>query len=410
MAQVIIAAIGSHGDVAPMTGIGTSLKQAGHHVTIAAYGRFSSLITNCGLDFRAIDEPGAQPEETDVNVMKGLADFLAPRGMRMLGTALLTALRDEPADILLLSPFSELAGHPLAEAKDIPSVGIRLQPFSPTAAFPPAALGAWSAGSAGNRLASHTGAWLIDRLYGGVVTGFRRDLGLPSVAARSLRRRRTAASWPVLHGFSPHIVPRPSDWRSGLDVTGYWWPAADPRWQPSTELIDFLAAGDPPVFIGLGSTMTSTEQAVRISEIARETLHRAGTRGIVQSGWAGLDASADDILTVGEVPHSWLFPQTAAVVHHCGAGTTAAGLRAGVPTIAAPGLGDQPFWARRLDELGLSAATIPQRSLTVERLATAIHTAVSDEELQERTRQIAEVLTAEDGAAQVVRVVDELLR
>jgi UDP:flavonoid glycosyltransferase YjiC (YdhE family) len=156
--------------------------------------------------------------------------------------------------------------------------------------------------------------------------------------------------------------------------------------------------------------MTSSEQAVRISEIVREALLRAGARGVVQSGWAGLDASADGVLTVGEVPHGWLFPQTAAVMHHCGAGTTAAGLRAGVPTVAAPGLGDQPFWARRLDELGLSAATIPQRALTVERLAAAIHTAVSDEALQDRTRQIAEVLTAEDGAAQAVRVVDELLR
>lgn len=127
--------------------------------------------------------------------------------MRSLGTALLTALQDTPADILLLSPFSELAGHPLAEAKGIPSAGIRFQPYSATADFPPATLGGWSAGPTGNRLASRAGAELIDRLYGGVTAGFRRDFGLPKVSARRLREQRTKAGWTVLHGFSPHIVP-----------------------------------------------------------------------------------------------------------------------------------------------------------------------------------------------------------
>lgn len=410
MARIVIAAIGSQGDVAPLTGVGTRLRQAGHHVTLAAYERFSSLISNSRLDFRGIAEPATPPENADVNVTKELAEFLAPRGMRSLGTALLSAIHDVPADILLLSPFSELAGHPLAEAKGIPSVGVRLQPGSATAEFPPAILGTWSAGAAGNRLASHAGAWLVDRLYGEVVSGFRRELGLPKASTGQLRRRRSKSEWPVLHGFSPNIVPRPSDWRSGLKVTGYWWPETDPQWQPSPALVDFLAAGDPPVFIGFGSTMTSAAQAVRISELVRETLRRVGMRGIMQTGWAGINADDDGVLTVGELPHSWLFPQTAAVVHHCGAGTTAAGLRAGVPTVAVPGLGDQPFWARRLRDLGLSAGTIPQRALTIERLADAIRAAVIDLELTRRSRRVADLIAAEDGAADVVMTVDQLLR
>lgn len=410
MANVVIAALGSHGDVAPLTGVGTRLREAGHHVTLAAYERFESLISHCGLDFRGIAGPDAPPDEANVNVTKALTEFLSPGGMRSLGSALLAALHDTPADILLLSPFSELAGHPLAEAKRIPSVGIRFQPFSATAEFPPAALGAWSAGAAVNRLASQVGARLVDRLYSGVVADFRRDLGLPKVSARQLRRGRTESEWTVLHGFSPHIVPRPSDWRPGLEVCGYWWPHADPHWRPTTELVDFLAAGAPPVYVGFGSTMTSATQAAHISELARNALRRAGMRGIVQSGWAGINADGDDVLTVDEVPHSWLFPQLAAVVHHCGAGTTAAALRAGVPAIAAPGLGDQPFWARRLRDLGLSADTIPQRALTVEHLADAIRTAVTDPQLKDRTRRIADILTIEDGAAQVVSTVDQLLR
>ncbi|WP_078289973.1 glycosyltransferase [Mycobacterium sp. D16R24] len=409
MARIVIAAIGSHGDVAPLTGIGTRLRQAGHHVTLAAYERFNSLISNAGLDFRGIPEPATPSENADVNVTKELAEFLAPRGMRSLGIALLSAIHDVPADLLLLSPYSELAGHPLAEAKGIPSMGIRLQPWSATAEFPPAALGAWSAGSAANRLASHAGAWLVDRLYGGVVSGFRRDLGLPKASAGQLRRSRSGSEWTVLHGFSPHIVPRPSDWRPGLEVTGYWWPQPDPRWQPSPTLVDFLAAGDPPVFIGFGSTMTSAAQAVRVSELVRETLRLVGMRGIVQTGWAGINAADDSVLTVGELPHSWLFPRMAAVVHHCGAGTVAAGLRAGVPTVAVPGLGDQPFWARRLRDLGLSAGTIPQRTLTVERLADALRAAVTDRQLTGRSRRVADLIATDDGAAGVVVTVDRML-
>ncbi len=409
MARIVIAAIGSHGDVAPLTGLGVRLRQAGHHVTLAAYERFNSLISNAGLDFRGIAGPATSSEDADVNVRKELAEFLAPRGMRSLGTALLGAIHDVPADVLLLSPFSELAGHPLAEAKGIPSMGIRLQPCSATAEFPPAPLGAWSAGAAANRLASHAGAWLVDRLYGGVVSGFRRDLGLPKASAGKLRRNRSESEWTVLHGFSPHIVPRPSDWRPGLEVTGYWWPQTDPQWQPSPTLVDFLAAGDPPVFIGFGSTMTSAAQAARMSELVRGALHRAGMRGIVQTGWAGINADDDGVVTVGELPHSWLFPRMAAVVHHCGAGTTAAGLRAGVPTVAVPGLGDQPFWARRLQDLGLSAGTIPQRALTVERLANVLGVAVTDRVLTGRCRRVADLIAAEDGAADVVMTVDRLL-
>lgn len=156
--------------------------------------------------------------------MKALAAFASPTGMRALGNDILAAVVDEPADIALLSPFAEMAGHPRAESKDIPAVGVRLQPLSATAQYPPAILGAWSAGATGNRAAARVGAWLIDRAYGRVVTDFRHELGLPRTTAHALRKQRTVAKWPVLQGYSPLVAPRPPDWRPGLEVTGYWWP------------------------------------------------------------------------------------------------------------------------------------------------------------------------------------------
>ncbi|WP_027332118.1 glycosyltransferase [Mycolicibacterium tusciae] len=410
MSTIAIAAVGSRGDVAPLTGVGARLQQAGHRVVMAAFTPFKELITGCGLEFREMPvdfTPGADRPD---NPAKAFVSLSGPRGMREMGQAIISALQDEPADALLLPPLAELAGHPLAEAKGIPSIGVRMQPISATAAYPPTVLGAWSAGSLGNRAASDAGAWVIDRVYRRVVAGFRRDLGLPETSTRALRQARTQAQWPVLHGYSPHVLPRPADWRPGLEVVGYWWPASVAEWEPPSVLTDFLAAGPAPVLIGFGSTTPTEQQAQHLSRVVSQALRLAGVRGIVQSGWAGLDVVGDDVLTVGEAPHDWLFPQMAAIAHHCGAGTTAASLRAGVPSIALPGpMGDQPFWAQRLQQLQVSAATIAQRHLTAQRLADAIHIAVTDHQLRDNTQQLANRIHQDDGAAAVLATVDSLL-
>ncbi|HEX7826096.1 MAG TPA: glycosyltransferase [Mycobacterium sp.] len=408
MSTVAIAAIGSRGDVAPLTGVGVALREAGHRVVVAAYTPFADLITGCGLEFRELAADFTHG--ADVSPKEALAAMFAPSGVRATGQMILDALHDVPADILLLSPLSELAGHPLAEARGIPSIGVRMQPLSATAAYPPTVLGAWSAGARGNRLAANAGTWMFDRLYGGVVAGFRRDLGLPKLSARALRCQRTQANWPILHGYSPTVLPRPADWRAGLEAVGYWWPAPTPGWQPPQQLTEFLAAGPAPVFVGLGSTVVTERRAEQLADVIADALRQAGVRGVVQSGWAGLDVSGDDVLTIGDAPHDWLFPRMAAVAHHCGAGTTAAALRAGVPTIALPGpAGDQSFWARRLHELGASTAPIAQRRLTADRLAAAIRTAVTDHQLRATTRQLAGHIANEDGAARVVATVENLL-
>jgi sterol 3beta-glucosyltransferase len=411
MSRVSIVAVGSRGDVAPLTGVGVRLQEAGHDVVIAAYTPFADLITACGLGFRELPRDFGNGDGLgDVNPVKGLAAFLAPRGMRSMGEGVLAALRDEPADVLLLSPFSEFAGHALAEAKGIPAAGVRLQPLSATAAYPPAVLGAWSAGPFGNRFTSDAGAWLLDRLYGGVIAGFRRDLGLPQASARALRKARTRLEWPVLYGYSPSVAPRPTDWRPGLQVVGYWWPVPIADWRPPKLLTDFLAAGPAPVFVGFGSTVNTAERAKQMSDIVARAMRLAGVRGIIQAGWAGLDVSGDDVLTIGDTPHEWLFPRMAAIAHHCGAGTSAAGLRAGIPQIGIPGLGDQAFWASRLRQLGVSAAIIPQRKLTADRLAEAIRTTLAEREIQVAAQHLAGRIADEDGAAHVLAVVECLTR
>lgn len=406
MSRIVIVAIGSRGDIAPLTGIGVRLQEAGHDAVIASYAEFGDLVRGCGLRFIEVDPARIDADAPDVNLVAGLREFLSPSGQRAIGDRIVAALWDEPTDALLLSPFAELAGHALAEAKGIPAIGVRLQPLSATAEYPPAVLGAWSAGRRLNRAASDGGAWLVDHLYGGAVRGLRADLGLPAVAARTARRRRTDAQWPILHGYSPTVLPRPVDWRAGIEVTGYWWPAESTGWDPPRELCDFLAAGPPPVFVGFGSLLKGQREAEQMSQTVLRALRTAGVRGVVQAGWAGLHVAGTDVLAVGDVPHDWLFERVAAVVHHCGAGTAAAGLRAGVPAVGVPVAGDQPFWSTRLRELGVSAATIPHRKLSAERLGAAIATAVADDALRVNASNLAIRIAAEDGAGRVLEVVE----
>ena len=117
----------------------------------------------------------------------------------------------------------------------------------------------------------------------------------------------------------------------------------------------------------------------------------------------------DHVLALDAAPHDWLFPRMTAVVHHGGAGSTAAGFRAGIPTIVIPFMMDQPFWAQRVQELGVGPRPIPRGQLTVERLAAAIVTAVSDSGMRRRAAELGANIRQEDGVAQAVAGIQRIL-
>ena len=246
-------------------------------------------------------------------------------------------------------------------------------------------------------------------MYFANMNDIRAELDLPPTTLAATYRKQAAEEWPILHGFSNHVVPRPRDWRPGLEVVGYWWPAMPTGWTPPEDLVRFLDAGPPPVFVGFGSA--NPGDAEGLGRTVAEALRRAGMRGVFQAGWAGLSAgdSGDDMLSVGDVPHEWLFPRMAAVVHAAGAGTTAAGLRAGVPAVPVPVAGDGPFWSHRLALLGVSPGPVSyKKMLTVERLAEAVREAVANPDYARRATEVAAVLAAEDGIDHVVTTVEKL--
>jgi sterol 3beta-glucosyltransferase len=202
-------------------------------------------------------------------------------------------------------------------------------------------------------------------------------------------------------------MPGPSDWPDNVHITGYWF--LDDNSKPSQELVDFLDKGEPPVYIGFGSM--SGRKPEKVSATVVEALEKAGVRGIIATGWGGLEADdlPDSILKIDQAPHEWLFPKVSAVVHHGGAGTTAAGLRAGRPTIICPFFGDQPFWGQRMVKLGVGSKPIPQRRLTADKLAAAIREVISNPDIRKAAATLGDTIRSENGVVKAVEIVEGLV-
>ncbi len=402
---------GSRGDVAPYTGLGAGLVRAGHEVTLATHAVFEPLVAGSGVRFHPLpvdpraelhSERGRRLHEARTGPGKLVRLVsMAREAVADLTAALVEASRK--GDVLLVGGALGPLGYAIADGLSVPALGLHLQPLHPTGEFPASILGTRSLGTVGNRLSGRVVTTSVELVFADALRTVRRRHGLPAVG----RERGTRTPRPVLHGYSELVVPRPRDWPAELRVAGYWWPHETERRLPE-ELEDFLAAGPAPVFVGLGSA--TVPDAERVSREVVGALRAAGLRGVVQQGWAGLAADGDDVLTIGEVPHSLLFPRTAAVVHHAGAGTTGAVLRAGVPTVPVPVQFDAAFWASRLTALGTAPGAVPLPRLTAGTLGAALRRATRDEAHRVRARELAARLAEEDGVAPVLAALDRLRR
>lgn len=403
--RAAILAFGTRGDVVPLTGLARRLQSDGADVVLAAQEPYRAEVIAAGVDYAHLPKD-TRAETLASPASQALVDGAAMRpskesleemrdGLRGVGQAMAQAA--EGSDLLLLEgPVGALLGRHVAAALAVPSAGVMFQPASPTGDFSPPALGVRSYGRLGNRFVWWAGGF-AERVYAPVIAELRRDLGLPAKPSRAERTH----DWPVLYPFSEHVLPRPADWPAHVRVTGYLRP--EPVGALGPELEAFLADGPPPVAVTLGSTATANGAA--ISRILAEATAAAGVRAVVQRGWAGLEPVGEHVLVVDAVPHSLLFPRCAAVVHHCGAGTTAAALHAGVPSVPVPGIMDQPFWAQRLQRLGAGTAPLPRHALAADALTEALRTVGQHRAAAER---LGATLRAEDGAAIAAAAITDL--
>jgi sterol 3beta-glucosyltransferase len=396
--RALLLTVGSQGDVQPYVALAGRLRSAGHEVVLAAPAVYQGLgesIVPLDLDMTEVGYA--------VDGKHGLRHMLAfTRAMGRQAEAFLpqlARLAREGADVVVHHPVLPLGQH-LAELLQVPAVVAPPLPMLvPTGEFPsPAWPGThrWlprSLNRPSYRAARYlTGAWCrrdVDRWRAG-------DLRLDN----SKKNRHDPLSHEdvtVLHSFSEHVVPKPKDWPATAQITGYW-SMPDTDWTPPRRLAEFLDAGQPPVYIGFGSMPVG--DPARLAGAIVAATRQTGTRAVLYS----LDprirrhlAQQTAITVIRQAPHDWLFPRMSAIVHHGGAGTTGAAVRAGRPQVIWPFGIDQHFWAGRMADLGVAAPAKPVRALNQVSLASAIDRAVNDSMMADLAIGLANRVRTEDG-------------
>ncbi len=419
--RILLLTIGTRGDVQPFVALGRRLKQNGHDVALCTSSSFSSWVRQQGLEYRHLNnefvelaqgEAGRKAME-EWGGWTGRLKWMA-EATRLFKPIFRKTLKEEwevaqDAEMIIYNPQS-VGGFHMAEALGVPGIMADALPtWVPTGAFPNFTFPDLGLGNSYNRLTYRLLPIMTGGMFGSIVKEWRRDtLTLPP---RSMTKgelvRSDGRPVPVLYSFSRHVLPPPADWPKQIHVTGYWMLDESQNWQPPPALSKFLDAGPPPVFVGFGSM--SGRDPARTARLVLEALAKTGQRGLLVTGWGGLETEklSEDVFKVENAPYDWLFPRMAAVVHHGGAGTTAAGLQAGKPTVICPFVADQPFWGQRVAALGAGPPPIPQRKLTADNLASAIQQAATDTGMQQRAAALGEKIRAEDGTGQAVSLIEK---
>ena len=413
--RIVIIAPGTRGDVQPYIALGKGLQNAGHSIRLVSHSNFESLVTSYGLEFWSFgNDVKDAVENNEMRELTEKGNFLLLL-LKMAKEAQREALRfaeggliaAQGMDIVLSGMGGLYIGIAIAEKLEIPLVQAYVVPFTPTQELSsvltpklPTLL---------NRFSHQLTRQLMWQGFRSADTIARKNvLNIPAAPLLGPYNSKSMQNMPILYGFSTSVIPAPSDWNGNTHITGYWFIDEAEDWQPPAALLDFLQYGSPPVYIGFGSM--SNRNPEQTADLVIEALTLTNQRAVLLSGWGGLQGTnmPDSIFMIDSIPHSWLFPRVSAVVHHGGASTTAAGLKAGIPSVVIPFFGDQPFWGQRVADLGVGAKPIPRKRLTAEGLAKAIQEVVTDEDMRRRAIKLGKQIQTENGIESAVEIINQL--
>ncbi len=417
--RIVIFTIGSRGDVQPYVALAKGLRSAGHPVTVATHEEFEELVTTYGVGFVRIGGDVREMLESQsgqawlrsgynpVKFAKQFMNILEPFKKGFLSESLDVC---QHAEAIIYSTLSFPVYH-VAEALDVPCFYAPLQPMSRTREIPYIQLaGSFTLGRAANWWTHIISEQLFWQPLRPDVNMWRvNTLGLPRESFFGPFSKVYKNEFPFLYGFSESVFSKPGDWPAWHYITGYWF-LNGRDWKPDPRLVTFLENGSAPVYIGFGSMVVYDDPNAFV-ELILNAVKRSGQRVVLQKGWNHWQTHGlpDWVFPVDYIPHDWLFPRMSAVIHHGGAGTTAAGLRAGVPTVTVPFFADQPFWGSRVAALGAGCKPIPPTQLSAIRLAHAIRTATTDEDMKTCAAAIGSKLRNEDGVARAINIINRYL-
>jgi sterol 3beta-glucosyltransferase len=404
--RITILTYGSRGDVQPFLPLSLRLMEAGHSVKLAAPFRFSNFVQEHGINFVPLagdpEDLSRRMNNAGHNFVRLLYELMNHAIEIGADVWLQTEEACKDADLIIHTFAHAVGAHTLAREKNIPDIHVQGFPmFTPTGDYPNVTLP-----DLRSRVLNR-----LTHIVSAKITWWTAQIGFERICRRAgLPKRKLYWPFddnplrprtPILCAWSPRVLPVSSDWSSRVHITGYYFFPFNDSYQPPVELVSFLQKGDPPVCITFGSMVNRDKE--RIDHIVREALKQTGNRGIILSGWGGVkESSSNDLLYLEAASHDWLFPRCKMVMHHGGAGTTAAGLRAGIPGMVIPFTADQPFWGRRVHAIGAGPKPILVKNISVEKLTQAIAEAETNV-IRERAQAIGQEIRAEDGIGEAVK-------
>lgn len=411
--QIVMLIVGTRGDVQPFVAIGKRLQDYGHRVRLATHSNFKDFVLTAGLEFYPL---GGDPKVLAGYMVKnkgflpsGPSEIPAQRNqMKEIIYSLLPACKEPDLDSGIAFKADAIIANPpayghvhVAEALKIPIHIFFTMPWTPTNEFPHPLSRVKQ--PAGYRLSYQ----IVDSLIWLGIRDMINDIRKKKLKLRPVTYLSGSQGFDsdVPHGYiwSPHLVPKPKDWGPKVDVVGFCFLDLASNYEPPESLVKWLEAGSKPIYIGFGSL--PVQEPEKMTQIIVEAFERTGQRGIINKGWGGLGNLAepkDSIYLLDNIPHDWLFLQCKAVVHHGGAGTTAAGLRAACPTTIVPFFGDQPFWGERVHARGVGPPPIPVDEFSLPKLVDAINFMI-DPKVKERAVELAKAMEKEDGVTGAVK-------
>ncbi|CAL5342965.1 unnamed protein product [Camellia sinensis] len=427
--QIVMLIVGTRGDVQPFVAIGKRLQEFGHRVRLATHSNFKEFVLAAGLEFFPL---GGDPKVL-VGYMVKNKGFL-PSGpseipiqrnqIKEIIFSLLPACTYPDPDTRVPFKVDAIIANPpayghthVAEALKVPLHIFFTMPWTPTSEFPHPFSRVKQ--EVGYRLSYQIVDALIWLGIWDIINEFRKKkLKLRPVTY--LSGSYSSPDLPYGYLWSPHLVPKPKDWGPKIDVVGFCFLDLASNYVPPDSLVQWLENGGAPIYIGFGSL--PVQEPEEMTNIIVKALQLTGQRGIINKGWGGLGncncssyrngwyafnfllsvaEPKDFVYLLDNCPHDWLFLRCAAVVHHGGAGTTAAGLKAACPTTVVPFFGDQPFWGERVHARGIGPPPIPIEEFSLEKLVNAIHFML-DPMVKQHAIELAKAMENEDGATGAV--------
>lgn len=443
--RVMLIAWGSRGDIQPVAALATHLKNIGREVLVFATPPSTDLLESYGVPFVAAGESIAGFVEQlfgEVDLsdrsLSGLMK-LAKFGRQYINSAeyvdlqrsdvkrAFEAAQEFNPDVLLVPNIVYGAYVAIAEALRVPVMTFDLQINHPTPDYPLFQMTVGRVPRWLNSSLHRFKGFLYPKLWRAKFSSAREIVGInPTRYPDGTKYKIWPHDFPQVFAAPTTIFSQPTGWPEEKIVSGSWVLREETAFDPPGSLVSFLTK--KPVYIGFGSMKSNAEFRQRLSTLAIGALYEAGTPGVLLGGWAGLSREVLDTSTprgealyewaqsniyeIDSCPHDWLFPQCSVIVHHGGAGTFAAALRSGRPSVVCAMQGDQPFHGSLTEARGLGRylGIVGSSSVTEETVGKAILDMKGNKAVNQKTAQVGGLVRAEDGVARTVDFIDTVVR